>query len=189
MRSAEDLADLVHSYNPKSNRAMIIAAYHYGQKKHEGQFRKSGEPYFSHPIAVAEILAEQNLDDATIITALLHDTIEDTASTKQDVADLFSPEIADLVDGVTKLTNMQLSSAETKEAENIRKLFLAIAKDIRVILVKLADRLHNMKTIKSMKPENKRKKPVKPWIFLRHWPAAWECNPCEKSWKTCHSRS
>ncbi|MGA1759143.1 MAG: RelA/SpoT family protein [Paracoccaceae bacterium] len=158
MRSAEDLADLVHSYNPKSNRAMIIAAYHYGQKKHEGQFRKSGEPYFSHPIAVAEILAEQNLDDATIITALLHDTIEDTASTKQDVADLFSPEIADLVDGVTKLTNMQLSSAETKEAENIRKLFLAIAKDIRVILVKLADRLHNMKTIKSMKPEKQAQK-------------------------------
>ncbi len=90
---------------------MIIAAYNYGQQKHEGQFRKSGEPYFTHPVAVAQILAEQKLDDATIITALLHDTIEDTGSTKQEVGDLFTPEIADLVDGVTKLTNMQLSSA------------------------------------------------------------------------------
>lgn len=158
MLSAENLADLVQSYNPKSNRAMIIAAYNYGQKKHEGQFRKSGEPYFTHPVAVAQILAEQKLDDATIITALLHDTIEDTESTKQEVAELFSPEIADLVDGVTKLTNMQLSSAETKEAENMRKLFLAIAQDIRVILVKLADRLHNMKTIKSMRPEKQAQK-------------------------------
>jgi guanosine-3',5'-bis(diphosphate) 3'-pyrophosphohydrolase len=158
MLTAADLADLVHSYNPKSNRAMIIAAYDYGQKKHEGQFRKSGEPYFSHPIAVAQILTEQRLDDATIITALLHDTIEDTESTKQEVADLFTPEIADLVDGVTKLTNMQLSSVETKEAENMRKLFLAIAQDVRVILVKLADRLHNMKTIKSMRPEKQAQK-------------------------------
>ncbi len=158
MLSAEDLADLLHSYNPKSNRAMIIAAYNYGQQKHEGQFRKSGEPYFTHPVAVAQILAEQKLDDATIITALLHDTIEDTGSTKQEVGELFTPEIADLVDGVTKLTNMQLSSAETKEAENMRKLFLAIAQDIRVILVKLADRLHNMKTIKSMNPEKQAQK-------------------------------
>ena len=150
MLTAEALADLVSKYNPKSNSAKIIEAYKYGQTKHEGQFRKSGEPYFTHPVSVAEILAEQRLDDATIITALLHDTIEDTGSTKQDIARLFSHEISELVDGVTKLTKIQLSSMETQEAENIRKLLMAIAQDIRVILVKLADRLHNMRTIKAM---------------------------------------
>lgn len=158
MLSAENLADLVSSYNPKSNRSQIIAAYHYGQRMHDGQFRKSGEPYFSHPVAVAEILARQKLDDATIITALLHDTIEDTPASKAEVAELFSPQVADLVDGVTKLTNVQLSSIETKEAENARKLFMAIAKDVRVILVKLADRLHNMRTIGSMRPEKQMQK-------------------------------
>ena len=158
MLSAENLADLVSSYNPKSNRSQIVAAYHYGQRMHDGQFRKSGEPYFSHPVAVAEILAKQKLDDATIITALLHDTIEDTPASKAEVAELFSPQVADLVDGVTKLTNVQLSSVETKEAENARKLFMAIAKDVRVILVKLADRLHNMRTIGSMRPEKQMQK-------------------------------
>ncbi|REJ66731.1 MAG: bifunctional (p)ppGpp synthetase/guanosine-3',5'-bis(diphosphate) 3'-pyrophosphohydrolase, partial [Proteobacteria bacterium] len=151
--SAQELAALVKQYNPKSNSELIVQAYSYGREKHEGQYRKSGEPYFTHPIAVAQILAEQRLDDATIITALLHDTIEDTESSKQEIAQLFSFEVAELVDGVTKLTKMQLSSIETKEAENLRKLFLAIAQDIRVILVKLADRLHNMRTIRAMKPE------------------------------------
>ena len=151
--SAQELAALVKQYNPKSNSELIVQAYNYGREKHEGQYRKSGEPYFTHPIAVAQILAEQRLDDATIITALLHDTIEDTESSKQEIAQLFSFEVAELVDGVTKLTKMQLSSIETKEAENLRKLFLAIAQDIRVILVKLADRLHNMRTIRAMKPE------------------------------------
>ena len=154
MLTAEALADLVSKYNPKSNSAKIVEAYNYGQTKHEGQFRKSGEPYFTHPVSVAEILAEQRLDDATIITALLHDTIEDTGSTKQDISRLFSHEISELVDGVTKLTKIQLSSMETQEAENIRKLLMAVAQDIRVILVKLADRLHNMRTIKAM-PRNK----------------------------------
>ena len=151
--SAQELAALIKQYNPKSNSELIAQAYNYGREKHEGQYRKSGEPYFTHPIAVAQILAEQRLDDATIITALLHDTIEDTESSKQEIAQLFSFEVAELVDGVTKLTKMQLSSIETKEAENLRKLFLAIAQDIRVILVKLADRLHNMRTIRAMKPE------------------------------------
>ena len=151
--SAQELAALIKQYNPKSNSELIVQAYNYGREKHEGQYRKSGEPYFTHPIAVAQILAEQRLDDATIITALLHDTIEDTESSKQEIAQLFSFEVAELVDGVTKLTKMQLSSIETKEAENLRKLFLAIAQDIRVILVKLADRLHNMRTIRAMKPE------------------------------------
>ena len=158
MLTAEALAKLVSDYNPKSNSVKIIEAYKYGQIKHEGQFRKSGEPYFTHPVSVAEILAEQRLDDATIITALLHDTIEDTGSTKQEIAKLFSHEISELVDGVTKLTKIQLSSMETQEAENIRKLLMAIAQDIRVILVKLADRLHNMRTIKAMARQKQQQK-------------------------------
>lgn len=134
--SAQELAALIKQYNPKSNSKLMVQAYNYGREKHEGQYRKSGEPYFTHPIAVAQILAEQRLDDATIITALLHDTIEDTASSKQEIAQLFSFEVAELVDGVTKLTKMQLSSIETKEAENLRKLFLAITKEVRRLSVK-----------------------------------------------------
>ena len=124
MITAEDLAARVCEYNPKSSSAMIVAAYNFAKCKHEGQLRRSGEPYFSHPLAVATILSQQKLDDASIITALLHDTIEDTGSTKQEISKNFSPEIAKLVDGVTKLTNMQLSSTETKEAENIRNCLL-----------------------------------------------------------------
>ena len=114
---------------------------------HEGQNRRSGEPYFSHPVAVAMLIAEQKLDDASIVTALLHDTIEDTLSTYSEVALRFGDEIAQLVDGVTKLTNLELSSVENEQAENFRKLLMAMSKDLRVLLVKLADRLHNMRTI------------------------------------------
>ena len=153
MIAADDLVALVRNYNPKTNEALIRAAYEYGRDMHEGQFRHSGEPYFSHPVAVAAILTEQQLDDATIVTALLHDTIEDTKSTYSEVATRFGNDVAMLVDGVTKLTNLQLSSSETKQAENFRKLFMAMSKDLRVILVKLADRLHNMRTIKAMRPE------------------------------------
>ncbi|MGB0900256.1 RelA/SpoT family protein [Halocynthiibacter sp.] len=151
--TVDDLIGCVRAYNPKCNEHLIRAAFDYGARMHEGQFRHSGEPYFTHPVAVAMIVAEQRLDDATIITALLHDTIEDTGSTFGEVAEMFGREVADLVDGVTKLTNLQLSSSETKQAENFRKLFMAMARDMRVILVKLADRLHNMRTIKSMRPE------------------------------------
>jgi len=158
MIEPKELITKVHSYNPKSDAALLEKAYLYGAKMHDGQFRHSGEPYFSHPVAVSEILADMKLDDSTIVTALLHDTIEDTRSTYSDIKTKFSPEIAELVDGVTKLTNLQLSSSETKQAENFRKLFIAMSKDMRVILVKLADRLHNMRTIRSMKPEKQAQK-------------------------------
>ncbi|MFY0594836.1 MAG: bifunctional (p)ppGpp synthetase/guanosine-3',5'-bis(diphosphate) 3'-pyrophosphohydrolase [Cognatishimia sp.] len=153
MIPADDLVELVRAYNPKTNEKLIREAYEFGLEMHEGQYRHSGEPYFSHPIEVAAILTEQQLDDATIITALLHDTIEDTKASYQEVAKLFGEETAMLVDGVTKLTNLQLSSTETKQAENFRKLFMAMSKDLRVILVKLADRLHNMRTIRAMRPQ------------------------------------
>ncbi|MDX1785016.1 MAG: bifunctional (p)ppGpp synthetase/guanosine-3',5'-bis(diphosphate) 3'-pyrophosphohydrolase [Roseovarius sp.] len=158
MIAVEDLIELVRTYNPKADEELLRAAYDYGREMHEGQTRYSGDPYFSHPVAVAAILAEQRLDDATIVTALLHDTIEDTRASYASVSQKFGREVADLVDGVTKLTNLQLSSSETKQAENFRKLFMAMSKDLRVILVKLADRLHNMRTIKAMRPEKQVKK-------------------------------
>ena len=158
MIDVEDLIALVKNYNPRCNSELIRRAYAYGSAMHDGQMRKSGEPYFTHPVAVAAILTEQQLDDATIITALLHDTIEDTKSTYAEVAKLFGEEVAELVDGVTKLTNLHLSNTESQQAENFRKLFMAMSKDLRVILVKLADRLHNMRTIKSMKPEKQAQK-------------------------------
>ncbi len=151
--NADDLIELVLTYNPKTNQALIRDAFAFGAQMHDGQFRHSGEPYFTHPVAVAAILTEQRLDDATLVTALLHDTIEDTKASYSEVATRFGDEIAKLVDGVTKLTNLQLSSVETKQAENFRKLFMAMSKDLRVILVKLADRLHNMRTIKSMRAD------------------------------------
>ena len=158
MIPADDLVELVRAYNPKTNEKLIREAYDFGLEMHEGQFRHSGEPYFSHPIEVAAILTEQQLDDATIITALLHDTIEDTKASYSIVTEKFGEEVAMLVDGVTKLTNLQLSSTETKQAENFRKLFMAMSKDLRVILVKLADRLHNMRTIRAMKPHKQQQK-------------------------------
>ncbi len=148
----------VRQYNPHSDTAKLRAAYRYAKNVHAGQRRRSGEPYFTHPVAVAALLAEQRLDDATLITALLHDTVEDTDATYGDITGLFGEEIAELVDGVTKLTNLQLSSTETRQAENFRKLFMAMSRDLRVILVKLSDRLHNMRTIASLQPEKQARK-------------------------------
>lgn len=148
----------VRDYNPNTDVDLIKAAYDYGDLMHADQKRHSGEPYFMHPVEVAMILAGMQLDDETIITALLHDTIEDTKSTYSEIETKFGSEIAGLVDGVTKLTNLQLSRTESKQAENFRKLFMAMSKDLRVILVKLADRLHNMRTIKHMNAEKQTKK-------------------------------
>ncbi|AXI45059.1 bifunctional (p)ppGpp synthetase/guanosine-3',5'-bis(diphosphate) 3'-pyrophosphohydrolase [Sulfitobacter sp. SK012] len=156
--TADDLIALVRAYNPKTNESLIREAFAYGARMHDGQLRHSGEAYFTHPVAVAAILSEQKLDDATIITALLHDTIEDTKASYSEVEKIFGNEVAELVDGVTKLTNLQLHSNETKQAENFRKLFMAMSKDMRVILVKLSDRLHNMRTIKSMRPDKQSQK-------------------------------
>ena len=158
MIDVEDLIALVRNYNPRCNADLIRKAYAYGMRMHEGQTRKSGEAYFTHPVAVAAILTEQRLDDATIVTALLHDVIEDTRSTYSELVAMFGEEVAELVDGVTKLTNLELSSTETQQAENFRKLFMAMSKDLRVILVKLGDRLHNMRTIRSMSPEKQAQK-------------------------------
>jgi GTP pyrophosphokinase len=157
MRQTE-LVDRVKAYDPGADEALLNKAYVYAMKAHGKQFRASGDPYFAHPLEVAAILTELKLDEATIATALLHDTIEDTVATYDDIKEHFGKEIADLVDGVTKLTGLEIFSERTKQAENFRKLMLAITGDIRVLLVKLADRLHNMRTLQYIKEPEKRRR-------------------------------
>src|SRR6202011_3358628 len=133
--------------DPKADETLLNRAYVYAMKAHGTQKRASGDPYFSHPLEVAAILTDLKLDDATIAAALLHDTIEDTPVTRAEIDQLFGPQIGVLVDGLTKLKRLDLVSKQAAQAENLRKLLLAIAEDVRVLLVKLADRLHNMRTL------------------------------------------
>lgn len=148
-----ELVERVTSYDPDADETLLNRAYVYAMRAHGNQTRASGDPYFSHPLEVAAILTELKLDDATIVAALLHDVIEDTDATHREIADLFGPEIADLVDGLTKIKRLDLVTKEAAQAENLRKLLVAVSRDIRVLLVKLADRLHNMRTLEYMSPE------------------------------------
>ncbi len=152
-----DLVERVRAYNPNTDEDLLNRAYVYAMKAHGEQKRASGDPYISHPLEVAAILTEHKLDDATIAAALLHDTIEDTEATRAEIDHLFGKDIGHLVEGLTKLKRLDLVSREAKQAENLRKLLLAIAEDVRVLLVKLADRLHNMRTIEHMPPEARRR--------------------------------
>ena len=142
-----ELVDLVKSYDPDADEDALNRAYVYAMKKHGAQLRTSGDPYYSHPIEVAGILTKFKLDSTAIIAGLLHDTVEDTDATIEEIRDLFGPQVAQLVDGLTKLAMIELKSKDTKQAENFRKLLLAMSEDIRVLLIKLADRLHNMRTL------------------------------------------
>ncbi len=153
MLKLSDILDLVKSYHPQPDLDLIRKAYVCSAKYHEGQVRKSGEPYLSHPLEVAKILAELKLDEASICTGLLHDTVEDTDATKDEIEEVFGHDIAHLVDGVTKLSQIKFYSSEEKQAENFRKMLVAMSRDIRVLLVKLADRLHNMRTLQYMAAE------------------------------------
>src|SRR5499426_1644705 len=147
-----DLVERVRSYNPGTNEDLLNRAYVYAMKAHGAQTRASGDPYFSHPLEVAAILTDLNLDDATIVAALLHDTIEDTEATRAEIDQIFGAEIGALVEGLTKLKRLELVSRAAKQAENLRKLLLAISDDVRVLLIKLADRLHNMRTLEFVAP-------------------------------------
>jgi GTP diphosphokinase / guanosine-3',5'-bis(diphosphate) 3'-diphosphatase len=151
------LCSILESYMDQAQIDDIVRAYHFGAEAHTGQFRKSGEAYICHPVSVAIYLAEMRMDAKGIMAALLHDVLEDTSVTKKDLGHLFSTEVAELVDGVTKLSKIDSHSRAEAQAENVRKMFLAMTKDLRVIMVKLADRLHNMQTLGAMPPEKKRR--------------------------------
>jgi GTP diphosphokinase / guanosine-3',5'-bis(diphosphate) 3'-diphosphatase len=150
-----ELVERVQRYKPDVNEALLNKAYVYAMQKHGHQKRASGDPYFSHPLEVAAILTDMHMDEATIAVALLHDTIEDTTATRAEIDELFGPEMGKLVEGLTKLKKLDLVSKKAEQAENLRKLLLAISEDVRVLLVKLADRLHNMRTLDHV-PEAKR---------------------------------
>jgi GTP pyrophosphokinase len=152
-KSLEELCEKVRGYFPGADLRLIEKAYHFSEKAHSGQIRRSGEPYISHPLGVAAILADLRLDLATIATGLLHDTVEDTHATLPDIEREFGKPIAELVDGVTKISKINFRNTHEKQGENIRKMIVAMGKDVRVVLVKLADRLHNMRTLNHMAPE------------------------------------
>lgn len=151
-----ELLDLIRAYNPELNEDMINRAYVYATKMHGSQLRASGDPYYAHPVEVAGILTQLKLDEASIVTGLLHDTVEDTDATYDEIVRLFGEEVAGLVQGVTKLTQLEVTAERTTQAENLQKFVLALSKDIRVLLVKLADRLHNMRTLHFIKKHEKR---------------------------------
>lgn len=152
-----ELVERVTSYDPDADEAILNKAYVYAMKAHGSQKRASGAPYFTHPLEVAQILTEFKLDSSTIVAALLHDVVEDTDATSQDIKEIFGNEIAALVDGLTKIGQLDLVTKEAAQAENLRKLLLAVSQDVRVLMVKLADRLHNMRTIEHVREEKRRR--------------------------------
>src|SRR5437899_6567852 len=158
--ASDELAPLLATYrvrHPRAPTALISQAYESAATAHENQLRKSGDPYIHHPLAVAMILAELGLDDVTVAAALLHDAVEDTGLTVDDISRDFGPEVASIVDGVTKLDRVSFDSREAQQAASMRKMLVAMAKDIRVLLIKLADRLHNMRTIAALRPDKQRR--------------------------------
>ncbi len=153
-----ELVEAVSAYIPNANEERLNAAYVYAMMKHGTQKRASGDPYYAHPVAVASIITSLKLDEASVVAGLLHDTVEDTDATLEEIESIFGKDVADLVEGVTKLGELEYSSHESKQAENFQKFILASSKDVRVLLVKLADRLHNMRTLHFIKKEDKRKR-------------------------------
>ena len=154
----EHLEKTIRGYNISADLGQVKAAYLYAREHHGAQMRRDGTPYITHPINVAQIVAEMRLDSESIIAALLHDCIEDTDSTYEDIAKTFGVTVADIVDGVTKLTRVKYSTMEEEQMENLRKMLFAMSRDIRVILIKIADRLHNMRTMEYQSPAKQKKK-------------------------------
>ncbi len=183
----EDIVERIQNYNPDADVDLLRRAYIFSAKVHQGQTRLSGETYLNHPIEVAAILANLKLDAATVAAGLLHDTIEDTTATPEEIKAMFGDEVGMLVDGMTKLSRMELQSREQREAENFRKMIVAMAKDIRVILIKLADRLHNMRTLKSLPRKNRSASPRKRSISTHPLPTAWASPRSRSSSKTSRS--
>lgn len=159
----EDILEKVSEYNPSADLDVIKKAYVFSGMVHQGQTRLSGEPYMNHPLEVADILADLRMDSSVVATGLLHDTVEDTHTTLEKIEEAFGPEISGLVDGLTKISRITFEKREDREAENFRKMILAMARDIRVILIKLADRLHNMRTLEALAPERQKKIAQETW--------------------------
>ncbi len=157
MITLQDILDQLRKNNPEANINEVEKAYVYSAKVHQGQLRRSGEPYLVHPLSVALIIAQLNMDEASVMTGLLHDTLEDTLATPQEIESLFGPTVLFLVEGVTKLAKVSFHSGEERQAENVRKMLVAMSQDLRVIFVKLADRLHNMRTLEYMEPDQREK--------------------------------
>jgi GTP diphosphokinase / guanosine-3',5'-bis(diphosphate) 3'-diphosphatase len=153
----EQIKSALEKYHPHPDLESVRKAYDFAHKCHEGQVRVSGEPYVTHVVDTALLVCQLKLDVPSVVSALLHDTLEDCDTTQQEIANLFGDEVADIVQGVTKLTRIEFESKEEKQAENVRKMLLAMAKDIRVILVKLCDRLHNMRTLSCFSDEKQRR--------------------------------
>ena len=175
------LEDKVASYTPNLDTKRLYEAFTYADTEHHGQLRKSGEPYIIHPLAVADIVADLGLDVDSVIAALLHDCIEDTGATHEEIAKKFGTSVADLVEGVTKLTRVQYVSKEEEQMENLRKMLMAMAHDIRVILIKICDRLHNMRTMEYQSPKKQREKSLETMEIYA--PLAWT------RWGTRRSRT
>ena len=150
MRKLQDITNAVLKYHPEADLNVIFEAYLYSAKAHRGQSRRSGAAYFTHPVEVAYNLTLLKMDEKTVAAGLLHDTIEDTLATPEEIKQLFGEEVYQLVDGVTKIGQVEFASREEKQAENYRKMILAMARDIRVVLIKLADRAHNIKSLESL---------------------------------------
>jgi GTP pyrophosphokinase len=172
---------------PKADLAILQRAYEVAEAKHATQLRRSGDPYITHPLAVANILAELGMDTITLVAALLHDTVEDTGYTLEALTADFGDEVGHLVDGVTKLDKVVLGSAA--EGETIRKMIIAMARDPRVLVIKVADRLHNMRTMRFLPPEKQARRPARPWKSLHPLRIGWAWRPSSGSSRTCRSRS
>ena len=157
MPSINNLKKRLRSYLTEEQISQVVRAYYFAEKAHEGQYRRSGDPYITHPLAVANILVDMHMDYASLMAAMLHDVIEDTGVSKEQLAEAFSEEVAELVDGVSKIAQIKFESKAEQQAENLRKMMLAMTRDIRVILVKLADRLHNMRTLHVMRAEKRKR--------------------------------
>lgn len=166
----QEILDKVAANNNDADLELIQKAYVFAATAHAGQTRLSGEPYLSHPLAVADTLAEMGFDEPTVVAGLLHDTVEDTKATLEEIEENFGEEVADIVDGVTKISKISFENKEEAQAENIRKMILAMSHDMRVLMVKLADRLHNMRTLDFQKAYKQKRSPRRPWIFTPRWP-------------------
>ena len=183
----QELITKVQSYNPNAELGLIERAYNFAARSHAGHRRASGSPYLSHPLGVSMILADLRMDSVTIGSGLLHDTVEDCDVTVAQLQQEFGEEVAVIVDGVTKLGRVEFSRQEERQAETFRKMLLAMAKDIRVILVKLGDRLHNMRTLDTYRSISSSASPRRRWTSTRRWRTAWASIGSSPSLKTSRS--